>query len=262
MKRLLSLLFIMTLALTACDTPAAETSGTDPVSAAVSDNFDTTSAALLSAEETVPSPAETSAVSAEAEEAAPGEAGVEEEAAPGEAGVEEAAPGETGAEAEAGVEEAAPGETTPEIAEIAVTTTAATTTAATTTAATAAASGEPSVCGTYRSVDPAYPVEDAELEELRAAGEDYMLYDYIDIEQHDDGSFQAQFMLAIGSSGNDFAVFDTEALGTTNWYSFYFDGDSGMGTPYNNGSVTITPDGDSIWVTFEGGEAYEFRRTE
>jgi flagellar biosynthesis GTPase FlhF len=220
MKRLLALVFIMALTLAACDLQTAET--TNPV--AVSAN-----ATAPSSAETVSSPAETSAVAAE------------EKAAP-----EEKAP-------EIAEEKTAPEETTPAVAEIAEP-------AATTTVATTTASNEPAVCGTYRSVEPVYDVEDAELEELIAAGEDHMLYDYIDIEQHDDGRFQAQFMLAIGSSGNDFAVFETESLGTAYWYSFYFDGD--MGVPYNNGAVTITPDGDSIWVTFEGGEAYEFIRTE
>jgi hypothetical protein len=130
----------------------------------------------------------------------------------------------------------------------------------TTTTTTTTAKNEPAICGSYRSVEPAYPMTDAELEELKATGEDFMIYDYINIEQHKDGSFQVEFRFQIGGSGNDFASFDTEALGTADWYSFYFDGD--MGVPYNNGPVTITSDGTTAWVTFDGGEPQEFRKTE
>jgi hypothetical protein len=119
---------------------------------------------------------------------------------------------------------------------------------------------EPAICGSYRSVEPAYPMEEAELEELKAAGEDFMIYDFINIDQFDDGHFQVEFRLAMGGSGNDFAVFDTEALGTANWYSYYFDGD--MGVPHDNGAVTITSDGNTAWVTFEDGEPQEFKKTE
>jgi hypothetical protein len=136
----------------------------------------------------------------------------------------------------------------------------ATTTAAETTAK--SAKNEHAICGTYRSVLPAYPLEEGELEEIIAAGEDYMLYDYIDISQHDDGRFQVELRLAIGGSGNDFAIFDTEALGTADWYSYYFDGSDGMATPYNNGAVTVTADGSTAWVAFDGGEAYEYTRVE
>jgi hypothetical protein len=125
---------------------------------------------------------------------------------------------------------------------------------------TTTASNEPAICGSYRSVEPAYPMTDAEIAELEAAGEDFMIYDYINIEQHKDGSFQVEFILQIGGSGNDYASFDTEALGTANWYSFYFEGD--MGVPQNNGPVTITSDGTTAWVTFEGGEPQEFKKTE
>jgi hypothetical protein len=120
-----------------------------------------------------------------------------------------------------------------------------TTTATTTTTA----SNEPAICGSYRSVLPAYP-----------EGTEAYDYDYINIDQFDDGRFQVEFRLAIGGSGNDFAVFETESLGTANWYSYYFEGD--MGVPYNNGPVTITSDGNTAWVTFGDGEAYEFRKTE
>jgi hypothetical protein len=134
------------------------------------------------------------------------------------------------------------------------------TTIETTTATTTVAKNEPAICGSYRSAIPAYPMEDAELAELEAAGEYFEIYDYINIEQHKDGSFQVEFRFQIGSSGNDFASFDTEALGTANWYSFYFDGD--MGVPQNNGPVTITSDGTTAWVTFDGGEPQEFIKTE
>ncbi|MDR0943731.1 MAG: hypothetical protein LBM41_04275 [Ruminococcus sp.] len=146
-------------------------------------------------------------------------------------------------------------ETTTTIAETTTITTTTTTTMTTTTA-----KAEPAICGSYRSVIPAYPMEDAELAELEAAGEYFEIYDYINIEQHNDGSFQVEFRFQIGGSGNDYASFDTEALGTANWYSFYFDGD--MGVPYNNGAVTITSDGTTAWVTFEGGEPQEFKKTE
>jgi hypothetical protein len=139
------------------------------------------------------------------------------------------------------------------VAEITVKTTAAETAAKTT-------KQEPAICGSYRSVETAYPLEDGELEQLIAAGEEPMVYDYINISQFDDGGFQVEFRLAIGGSGNDYAVFDTETLGTANWYSFYFDGD--MGVPQNNGPVTVTADGNTAWVTFDGGEAQEFRKTE
>jgi hypothetical protein len=118
------------------------------------------------------------------------------------------------------------------------------------------------ICGSYRSVLPAYPLEDGELEELRAAGEDFIYHDFINISQFDDGAFQVEFRLAIGGSGNDFAVFDTEALGTANWYSFYFDGSDGMASQFNNGEVTVTADGTTAWVTFEGGEPQEYTKTE
>jgi hypothetical protein len=121
---------------------------------------------------------------------------------------------------------------------------------------------EHAICGTYRSVLPAYPLEEGELEEIMAGGEDYMLYDYIDISHFDDGRFQVELRLAIGGSGNDFAIFDTEALGTSDWYSYYFDGSNDVATPNNNGAVTVTADGATAWVAFEGGEAYEFTRVE
>jgi hypothetical protein len=138
--------------------------------------------------------------------------------------------------------------------------TAAPVTTTTTAATTTTTNSEPAICGSYRSVEPAYPMEDAELAELEAAGEYFEIYDYINIEQHKDGSFQVEFRLQIGGSGNDFAVFETESLGTANWYSYYFDGE--MGVPYDNGSVTITSDGTTAWVTFDGGEPQEFKKTE
>jgi ABC-type Fe3+-hydroxamate transport system substrate-binding protein len=123
------------------------------------------------------------------------------------------------------------------------------TTVTTTTEETTTTKQEPAICGSYRSVLPAYP-----------EGIEVYDYDYINIDQFDDGHFQVEFRLAIGGSGNDFAVFDTESLGTANWYSYYFDGD--MGVPYNNGSVTITSDGTTAWVTYEDGEPQEFKKTE
>jgi hypothetical protein len=130
-------------------------------------------------------------------------------------------------------------------------TTAATTTTTASETTTTAPETQPdsSITGTYRSVEPAYP-----------EGTEPYDFDYINIDQMDDGRFQVEFRLAIGGSGNDFAVFDSEALGAANWYSFYFDGD--MGVPYNNGLVTVTADGNTAWVTYEGGEPQEFVKVE
>jgi hypothetical protein len=144
-------------------------------------------------------------------------------------------------------------------AEITITTAETTTTTTTTTTAATTAALSSSITGTYRAVEPAYPPEDINLEEI-PPGEEFLIYDHINIDANDDGSYQVEFRPVIGGSGNDFAVFDSEALGTTNWYSFYFDGD--MGVPWNNGLVTVTADGTTAWVTYENGEPQEFRKIE
>jgi hypothetical protein len=57
-----------------------------------------------------------------------------------------------------------------------------------------------------------------------------------------------------GGTGNDYAHFDTEELGTGYVQSFSFDPDV-----YAPGySLTITVEADSAWVTREGGEMIEF----
>jgi hypothetical protein len=235
MKRFLTLTLalITTLALAACDTPSVETpTGTDGTTAAV----------LSSAEETVSTSAETSAVQEIAEEA------VAEEAV-----AEEATPEETVAEAEEAVAEAAAEETAPETTEPEAVTTTVTTTAAATTA-----KAEPAVCGTYRTVVPIDDVDPASI----LPEEEMFFYSYINVDQMDDGHFQVEFRDPYGGSDESYAVFDTEALGASQIINFSFDGSGPTANSSAGGAVTITVDGDTAWVTFGDGEPEEYRRTE
>jgi hypothetical protein len=229
MKRFLTIAFalITTLTLAACDAPSVETpTGTDGTTAAV----------LSSTEETVSSAAETSAVQEIAEEAV----------------AEEATPEETVAEAEEAVAE--------EVAEAAAEETIAETTenTVTTTAATTAAKAEPTVCGTYRTVVPIDDVDPATI----SPEEEMFFYSYINVDQMDDGHFQVEFRDPYGGSDESYAVFDTEALGTSQIINFSFDGSSSTANSSSGGAVTITVDGDTAWVTFGDGEPEEYRRTE
>jgi hypothetical protein len=118
--------------------------------------------------------------------------------------------------------------------------------AATTTVETTAATTkqESPICGLYRSTIPEHE-----------GGDDY---DYIWIQQLDDGTFQVEMMPVSGGTGNDYAHFDTEELGTGYVQSFTFDPDI-----YSPGySLTITVEGDSAWVTHDGGEPIEFVKEE
>jgi hypothetical protein len=227
MKRFLTIAFalITTLTLAACDTPSVETpTGTDGTTAAV----------LSSAEETVSSVAETSAVQKVAEEAVAEETVTVEEA-------EEAAPEEA-------VAEAAAEETVAETTETTVTTTAVTTTA----------KAEPAVCGTYRTVVPIDDVDPASI----LPEEEMFFYSYINVDQMDDGHFQVEFRDPYGGSDESYAVFDTEALGASQIINFSFDGSGSTANSSAGGAVTITVDGDTAWVTFGDGEPEEYRRTE
>jgi hypothetical protein len=112
-----------------------------------------------------------------------------------------------------------------------------TSTAETTTATTKQQSA---ICGLYRAVIPEHE-----------GGDDY---DYMRIDEFDDGSFQVEIMPVAGGTGNDYVVYETEELGTGSIQSFTFDPDI---APIPR-SVTITADGNTAWVTYEGGEPLEY----
>jgi hypothetical protein len=128
-----------------------------------------------------------------------------------------------------------------------------TTTAATTTAA----KKEPAVCGTYRTVIPIDNVDPAEI----SPEEEMFYYSYINVDQMDDGHFQVEFRDPYGGSDESYAVFDTEALGTSQIINFSFDGGP-IANSSSGSAVTITIDGDTAWVTFGDGEAEEYRKIE
>jgi hypothetical protein len=116
---------------------------------------------------------------------------------------------------------------------------------------------EPSICGEYRSVLYSPYIEtDEMIEEIKNSGDNHMLYDYVSITQLDDGSFQAAFMSEWIGRYDDYALFDSEALGTTDWLSV----DSVTNESFDLGEVTVTADGNTAWVTFEGEEPQEYKK--
>jgi type II secretory pathway component PulM len=153
------------------------------------------------------------------------------------------------------------------IAETAAETAAAKTTTAANAAAVAAVADEtaalstnqePSICGEYRSVLYSPYIEtDEMIEEIKNSGEEHMLYDYVNITLLSDGSFQAAFMSEWIGRYDDYALFSSEALGTTDWLSV----DSVTNESFNLGEVTVTADGSTAWVTFEGEEPQEYKKT-
>jgi hypothetical protein len=134
--------------------------------------------------------------------------------------------------------------------------TAGVTTAAETTTATA--KKEPAVCGTYRSVKPIEDIDPAEI----SPEDEPMFYSYINVDQMDDGHFQVEFRDPYGGSDESYAVFDTEALGTSNIINFSFNDSDPIASSSAGGAVTITVEGDTAWVTFGGGEAEEYKKIE
>jgi hypothetical protein len=130
-----------------------------------------------------------------------------------------------------------------------------TTTAETTTAT---AKQEPAVCGTYRTVVPIDDVDPATI----SPEEEMFYYCYIIVDQMDDGHFQVQFRDPYGGSDESYAVFETEALGTSQITNFSFNDSDPIASSSAGGAVTITIDGDSAWVAYGDGEAEEYRKTE
>jgi hypothetical protein len=144
----------------------------------------------------------------------------------------------------------------------AVLTSANETTAVTTTFTSAAAvttvNQQSSICGEYRSVLYSPYIEtDEMIEEIINSGEDHMLYDYVNVTMLDDGSFQAAFMSEWIGRYDDYAFYDNEVLGTSAWMSY----DSVTSEVFNLGNVTVTADGNTAWVTFEGEEPREYTKT-
>ncbi|MDR0903523.1 MAG: hypothetical protein LBM59_02710 [Ruminococcus sp.] len=117
---------------------------------------------------------------------------------------------------------------------------------------------EPAVCGTYRTVVPIDDVDPASI----PPEEEMFFYSYINVDQMDDGHFQVEFRDPYGGSDESYAVFDTEALGSSQIINFSFDGSGPTANSSSGGAVTITADGDTAWVTFGDGEPEEYRRTE
>jgi hypothetical protein len=140
-------------------------------------------------------------------------------------------------------------------------TTANETTSVTTTVTSAAAAivnQQSLICGEYCSVLYSPYIEtDEMIEEIINSGEDHMLYDYVNITMLDDGSFQTAFMSEWIGRYDDYAFYESEALGTSAWMSY----DSVTGEAFNLGDVTVTADGSTAWITFEGEEPQEYTKT-